>query len=141
VHSSFVRPPEHLEGPDGVLALPDLLRRIQAATVVLIDDGERLLDAAPSAVLDEAVALGADAGHVFVVATTSADLANTSRQWIQRVKRGRNALFLRATARIELQSLGFTVPRPPEPPAAPGRGVLFLDGADIRVQVALSPRG
>lgn len=122
----------------------DVALRLRTAepSVVLIDDGQRALDGLAGAALDEMVAVAAERGHVIVVAAAVSDIAQQHRAWCAKLKRSRNVLLLRPPSRSDIQLLGLT---PPAQAAAPipaaGRGLLFVGGECLWVQVARSDAG
>jgi DNA segregation ATPase FtsK/SpoIIIE, S-DNA-T family len=130
---------ELLDTVDSVTTLPELLDRQEPGVVVLVDDGDRLMDGPASIAMDAALTLAVERGHVFVVASTFVDMASQHRAWCTRLKRARNVVLLKPPSRSDIQLLGLTPPpRTAEPLSAAGRGLLFGDGDVTRLQVALS---
>lgn len=107
--------------------------------VVIIDDGDELLDAPAAAALEGLVRRGADRGLFVVVALESHAARAAFAPWVKAALRSRYGLLLRPDPMTDSGILGSVkLPRPREGERQPlGRGYLVRRGAADALQVAL----
>lgn len=112
----------------------------QPATLVLVDDVERLLDSPVEQVLVELArhAVRHPGGAAVVAAGTTQHLAATYRGLATELRRAATGIVLQPRHASDGDLLGVALPRLHGPP--PGRGVLVDRGRTLVVQVALTHR-
>jgi len=140
---------EVAEGADSCTALAQRLEQamdgarggldLSRGAVVLLDDGEELLDSAGSLALEAVARRGPDVG-VRLVAAVETQAAHASfGGWLAVVRRDRQALLLDPDPVMDGVLAGGVRLPPRRAPMPPGRGYLVLSGAVALVQVALPP--
>ena len=110
------------------------------ASVVLVDDAERLADTETEDVLLQWFKDPRRGGGALVVAGTAADMAATFRGLSVLARRSGQGLLLNPTSYADGDLLGVRLAMLPTGPPLPGRGVLVRGGETIPVQVALGSR-
>ncbi len=121
--------------------LEDLVRERQSAPagpwLVVLDDGDELVDAPSSSALTTLVRRGRDLGLVFVAAVQTHTAHRAFGGWVTDARKGKHGIVLTPDVDTDGDLFGMRFPRKTSRRFPPGRGYLVSRGPVDYVQVAL----
>jgi S-DNA-T family DNA segregation ATPase FtsK/SpoIIIE len=121
-------------GENDVLALLD---QALGPAVVLVDDGELLVDAPCAAAFETVLREGRDGQRSLVVGGTTSEMVNGYRGFIVEARKTKSGLLINPEHPMEGDLLGIKPPRSAVGPAPKGRGLLVNRGSYLPAQVPL----
>lgn len=105
--------------------------------VIVVDDGEELVEGASASALGEIIRRGRDCGVVLVAATTANAGHRSFGGWISDIKRARHAMLLIPEVDVDGDLVSVRLPRKSTRRFVPGRGYFVARGDVQYAQVAI----
>jgi S-DNA-T family DNA segregation ATPase FtsK/SpoIIIE len=116
-----------------------LLDQALGPAVVMVDDGELLVDAPSASAFETVLREGRDAQRALVVGGTTGEMINGYRGYVVEARKTKSGVLLCPEHPLEGDLLGIRPPRSAVGPAPKGRGLLVTRGTFVPVQVPLPP--
>lgn len=132
----------------GVEACEELIEQLEARLrekqsepvqpwLVVIDDGDELVDTMRSNVLETMLRRSRDVGLVFIAAATTHSVQRAFGGWVTSLRNARHGIILDPQADVDGDLFGVRLPRKSSRRFPPGRGYLIARGPVEYVQVAM----
>jgi S-DNA-T family DNA segregation ATPase FtsK/SpoIIIE len=114
-------------------------RNVDTPYLVVVDDGDLLLEGKAAYSLERLIKLGRDSGLILLAASTSHVVHRTFGTWLTDVRKCKHGLLLRPDVEIDGEIFGVKLPRRSRQFFPSGRGYLVRRSSAALIQVARSP--